>query len=140
MKQKEIMNVHIIFNGPVVQLEGKNCAVCMIPFEGTVTGERFQGVVEPCGVDTQITNAANVRSMSARYMLSGKDDQGKDAHIYVENNGWFDDLTRVKGTPFQTVPTFYTDSESLAPYLHCRQFLGEGRMEEDGLHIRFFEL
>ena len=49
--------------------------------------------------------------MSARYMLTGTDSAGNEAHIYIENNGWFDDKT--KSMPFHTVPVFYTDSEVL---------------------------
>jgi len=71
-------------------------------------------------------------------MLAGKDSAGNDAHIYVENNGWFDDLH--KTMPFHTVPVFYTDSEVLAPYLHRNAFTGEGVIEEDGLHIYFYEI
>ena len=78
-----------------------------------INNDVFNGIVEPCGVDTQVVNAAHVRHMSARYMLTGKDSAGQNAHIYVENNGWFNDLT--KTMPFHTVLTFYTDSETLAP-------------------------
>ena len=53
----------------IVELESELGAVRMIPFSGAATGPLFQGIIEPCGVDTQITNAANVRHMSARYML-----------------------------------------------------------------------
>ena len=94
----------------------------------------------PCGVDTQITNAAGVRHMSARYMLTGTDCAGKAAHIYVENNGWFDESVQREPGPFHTVPTFYTDSAALAPYLHRNQFIGEGSGEEDGLHIKYYEI
>ena len=87
-----------------------------------------------------IVNAAKVRHMSARYMLTGKDSTGADAHIYVENNGWFDDSVPSEGGSFRTVPTFYTDSAALAPYLHTRRFTGEGSIETDGLHIRFYEV
>lgn len=76
--------------------------------------------------------------MSARYMLTGKDSEGKDAHIYVENNGWFEEGRF--SMPFRTVPTFYTDSQALADYLHRNQFIGEGSAEEDGLHICFYEI
>ena len=89
-------------------------------------------------MDTQVLNVAGVRHMSARYMLTGKDNQGQDAHIYVENNGWVE--ADQFSMPFHTVPTFYTDSKALAPYLHRNQFVGEGREEEDGLHIYFFEI
>ena len=46
----------------------------------------------------------------------------------------------IKTMPFHTVPTFYTDSKALAPYLHCNRFVGEGVDEADGLHIYFYEI
>ena len=76
--------------------------------------------------------------MSARYILTGTDRDGRDCHIYVENNGWFTDGARP--TPFRTVPTFITDSPALAPLLHRNQFVGEGLRDESGLWIRFYEL
>lgn len=121
-----------------VTLTGELGTVRMIPFKGTVAGPVFQGIVEPCGVDTQITNQNDVRHMSARYMLTGKDLEGRDCHIYVENNGWFTDGARPK--PFRTVPTFITDSPALAPLLHRNQFIGEGLRNDRGLCIRFYEL
>ena len=111
--------------------------VKMIPFRGTVNSEIFRGIVEPCGVDTQVTNAAGVRHMSARYMLTGKDSSGADCHIYVENNGYFTNGERPR--PFRTVPTFLTDSALLRDYLQQNRFIGEGLRDEEGLHIRFYE-
>lgn len=72
-----------------IELVSEIGCVKMIPFKGTVHGPVFTGIVEPCGVDTQITNQNEVRHMSARYMLTGKDMDGQDCHIYIENNGWF---------------------------------------------------
>ena len=138
MARKPILDLHIEANGPAVHMQGENAEVLMVPFKGSAQSEFFNGIVEPCGVDTQIVNAAYVRHMSARYMLTGRDSAGQEAHIYVENNGWFDD--RTKTMPFHTVPTFYTDSAALAPYLHCNQFVGEGVDEADGLHIYFYEI
>ena len=137
MSRKLVMDIKIEANGPAAHLTGPAGEVLMVPFKGSVKSELFNGIVEPCGVDTQIVNAVHVRHMSARYMLTGVDRTGRKAHIYVENNGWFDDLT--KTMPFHTVPTFYTDSADLAPYLHCNQFEGEGADETDGLHIYFYE-
>lgn len=113
-------------------------SVRMIPFGGTVDCEMFKGIVEPFGVDTQITNQNEVRHMSARYMLTGKDADGQDCHIYIENNGWFTNGERPR--PFRTVPTFLTDSKLLAPYLHRNRFIGEGMRDEKGLWIRFYEV
>ena len=121
-----------------VMLSGEIGIVKMIPFKGTVQGPIFNGIVEPCGVDTQITNQNEVRHMSARYMLTGQDKAGQGCHIYVENNGWFTDGARP--VPFRTVPTFITDSKTLAPYLHRNQFVGEGKRDDTGLWIRFYEL
>lgn len=140
MDRKLVFDIKIDMMGETVQLKSENGAVVMIPFKGSVKSQLFNGIVEPCGVDTQVVNAAGVRHMSARYMLTGKDAQGNDAHIYIENNGWFDERQGPMTMPFHTVPTFITDSPSLAPYLHRSQFEGEGHMKEDGLHILFFEI
>ncbi len=143
---KSIFDIKIEFNGKPVEMKGVNAEVVMIPFKGYVAkSDLFTGIVEPCGVDTQVVNAAKVRHMSARYMLTGKDKEGNDCHIYIENNGYFDEFegrpAPQEGKPmFRTVPTFYTDSPVLAPYLHCNQFIGEGWGLEDGLHILFYEV
>ena len=105
---------------------------------GTVSGPVFEGRVEPCGVDTQVLNAAGVRHMSARYMLTGRAKapyEERDCHIYVENNGWFAGDAQM---PFRTVPRFLTDHPGLAALLHGA-FVGIGSGEPDGLHIRFYE-
>lgn len=122
----------------IVSLDCEIGSVKMIPFRGRVESDIFTGIVEPCGVDTQVTNQNEVRHMSARYMLTGKDADGQDCHIYIENNGWFTDGAQPK--PFRTVPTFMTDSKHLAPYLHRNHFVGEGMRDETGLWIRFYEL
>ena len=138
-KSTPILEVHVETNPEgTVMLTSEIGSVKMIPFKGTVTGPIFNGIVEPCGVDTQITNQNEVRHMSARYMLTGTDRDGRDCHIYVENNGWFTDGARP--TPFRTVPPFITDSPALAPLLHRNQFVGEGLRDESGLWIRFYEL
>lgn len=121
----------------IVALESDAGFVRMIPFSGTVTGPLFQGIIEPCGVDTQITNAADVRHMSARYMLTGTDHTGASCHIYVQNEAWFTDGARPK--PWHSVPTFITDSDALSSILHCNTFIGEGFRDDDGLHIRFYK-
>ena len=136
--RKPVLDVKVEMMGNNVHMKGENAEVVMIPFKGSVSGEIFNGIVEPCGVDTQVVNAVHIRHMSARYMLTGKDSAGNEAHIYVENNGWFDEQHR--SMPFHTIPTFYTDSKVLAPYLHSTRFEGEGVVLEDGLHILFYEI
>ena len=135
-KSDPILEVHVELDpAGITELDSEIGHVTMIPFSGTVQGPLFSGIVEPCGVDTQVTNCSDVRHMSARYMLTGKDADGRDCHIYVENNGWF---TGTPSLPFTTVPTFITDHKGLRELL-SRPFIGKGFVEEDGLHIRFYE-
>lgn len=138
-KEKPILEI-LVQTDPAatVELHSEIGHVKMIPFKGTVDCELFHGIVEPCGVDTQVTNQNEVRHMSARYMLTGTDADGQACHIYIENNAWFTDGARPR--PFRTVPTFITDSARLAPYLHRNQFIGEGLRDERGLWIRFYEV
>lgn len=133
-----IMEIYIeVRSEDIVKLQGEHGAVTMIPFGGRVDCDLFSGIVEPCGVDTQVTNQAGVRHMSARYMLTGTDCDGQACHIYVENNGWFTDGAQPR--PFKTVPTFFTDSKRLAPLLHRTCFIGEGLRDDSGLWIRFYD-
>ena len=74
--------------------------------------------------------------MSARYMLEGTDKHGEACHIYIENNGWFE----AQSMPFKTIPTFYTDSNNLAPYLHRNAFRAEGHFIDGNLVIKMFEI
>ncbi len=138
MNREPVIEVKVEFDQPGMKFETETGEVSMIPFYGTVKGKLFNGIVEPWGVDTQVKNQIGIRHMSARYMLTGIDSAGEKCHIYVENNGWLTD-DRPSRT-FRTVPTFMTDSKTLAPYLHRNQFEGQGSVEEDGLWIRFYEI
>jgi len=137
MKHKETPVLEILVQtdpAGTVELDSEIGHVKMIPFKGSVSGPLFTGIVEPCGMDTQVTDQNEVRHMSARYMLTGKDADGTDCHIYVENNAWFTNGERPK--PFHSVPTF----KKLAPYLHRDRFIGEGLRDERGLWIRSYEI
>ena len=137
MADKLIMEVLVSIEGKDVSfLKGPAGEVVMIPFGGTVQGEIFNGVVCPGGVDCQRVNLTGVRHMCARYMLEGTDSAGEKCHIFVDNNGWFTGMQ----SPFQTVPTFMTDSKTLAPYLHQNKFRGEGHPREGGVTIKFLEV
>ena len=94
-------------------VDGHNKKVVMVDFNGTTDGKYFKGNVIGTGVDTQkylkdkngnfIEGAG---TLSARYMLEGKDNTGKNCRIFIENNagpdGW--------------IPTITTDSDSLADW------------------------
>jgi hypothetical protein len=121
----------------VSQLKSPAGEVVMIPFGGTVKGELFNGRVLPGGVDTQVVNQNGVRHMSARYILEGVDKNGDQCRIYIDNNGWF---VGEMSLPFKTIPTFLTDSKTLAPYLHSNRFRGEGHPRQGGVTIQFYEI
>jgi hypothetical protein len=138
MSDKLIFEVTVeIDPAQISQLKGPAGEVIMIPFTGTVKGEIFNGRVLPGGVDTQTVDQNGVRHMSARYMLEGVDKTGKPCKIYIDNNGWF---TGEMAMPFKTIPTFSTDSEALAPYLHCNKFRTEGHPGQGGVIIKVFEI
>lgn len=134
MEEHPFLEVHVEFHGEQVKLQNECEEVLMIPFCGIAKGTLINGIVEPCGVDTQVVNAAGVRHMSARYMITGKDANGEEAHLYIENNGWSE---RNLQMPFQTVPTFYTDSKAIREAIAGRQIIGVGEKREDGLWICF---
>ena len=121
----------------ISQLNSTAGEVVMIPFSGTATGEFFQGLILPGGVDVQTVDQTGVRHMSARYMLEGTDKTGQPCRIYVDNNGWFSGEMVM---PFRTIPTFRTDSRSLAEYLHRNKFRAEGHPREGGVIIKVFEI
>ncbi len=137
MADKLILEVYVdIKPGDVSAFKGPAGEVVTIPFSGRAEGPIFNGVVRPGAVDTQRVNLSGVRHMSARYMLDGVDSEGKPCHIFIENNGWFNGME----IPFKTVPTFLTDSPTLAPYLHQNKFRGEGHGREGGVLIKLFEV
>ena len=137
MADKLILQIHVTMDMKDCSfLKGPVGEVVMIPFGGTAEGEIFNGVVRPGGVDCQRVNLAGVRHMCARYMLEGTDSAGEKCHIFVDNNGYFTGMQM----PFHTVPTFMTDSKTLAPYLHRNKFRAEGHPREGGVTIKFFEV
>ncbi len=138
MPDKLIFEVAVEINTTQVsQLKGPAGEVLMIPFSGTVTGELFSGQILPGGVDTQTVDQNGVRHMSARYMLEGVDNVGERCRIYIDNQGWFSGPVTM---PFKTIPTFYTDSQALAPYLHSNQFRTEGHPRQGGVTIKVYQI
>ncbi len=114
-----------------------NGKVTMIPFAGEATGI-ITGTVRPGGVDVQVTDAAGVRHMCARYVIEGTDSAGAPCHLYVENNAYFERGS--KPSPFHAAPTFMTDSPTLAPYFHRAHFRAEGHPAPGGVTIKIFDL
>ena len=90
-----------------VSVKGKLHDICMLSFTGEARGRYFNGKVIGTGVDTQNISKDGRMILSARYMLEGKDIDGKDCRCFIENNGSFDD---------GFIPEIVTDSPALSKY------------------------
>jgi hypothetical protein len=103
----EILTIDVLlkeFN----EVKGHNGEALMILFDGYCHSDIFDGDILNGGVDTQKQDAgSNLRTLSARYILKGKDFEGKECRIFIENNGTSD------GGRFTTTPKILTDSEAL---------------------------
>ena len=111
---QEVLTIQIDIKGAQTVM-ADSVSVTMIPFAGSVDCANFKGEVLPTGVDTQVGKPSG-RTLSARYMLVGKDLTGADCHIFIENNG---DMRE----PF-THPFIVTDSEALS-FLNTATLLGQ---------------
>lgn len=112
--------------------------VAIIPFDATVESDLFTGKTLPGAADVQVTNAAGIRHMCAKYMFEGVDYTGVPCKLFVCNEGFFEPESRPK--PFHACPRFMTDSQALTDYLHRAIFRAEGESGDDGLHIRIYEV
>ncbi len=124
---KEVLTIKINISG-AQSVTADTLSVTMIPFSGSVDCDNFKGEVLPTGVDTQIGRSA-VRTLSARYMLKGKDLAGQDCSVFIENNG---DMRE----PY-THPFIVTDSKALS-YLNGAALLGQLDFSTGGLIIRIY--
>lgn len=79
----------------------------MINFSCTSDCEAFKGSGVSNFVDTRMQFPGQVQTLSARYIMEGTDDEGKECSIYVENNG-IDDNGMV------TEPIIITDNPKWA--------------------------
>ena len=90
-----------------IDVKGKLQDICMLSFTGEARGRYFNGKVIGIGVDTQNISKNGRMILSARYMLEGKDIDGKDCRCFIENNGSFDD---------GFIPEIVTDSPALLKF------------------------
>ena len=90
-----------------IGVNGKLHDICMLSFTGEARGRYFNGKVIGAGVDTQTLSKDGHMLLSARYMLEGKDIDGKSCRCFIENNGSFDD---------GFIPVIVTDSPALSEF------------------------
>ena len=102
----EVLKLYIHVNG-CEKVESECVTVQMISFDGRCDGDYFRGEILPGGVDTQIYYKDQPPTLSARYLLQGKDHTGRGCRIFIENNGIMCEDETV------TRPVIYTDSIAL---------------------------
>ncbi len=140
MEKKPIMIFHIVcdWEGTSDMSLSNGGHVTIIPFGGYVESELFTGRILPGAADVQVTNAAGVKHMCAKYMFEGQDAKGNACHLYVENNGYFP--KGEVGDPFDATPTFKTDSKELESYLMGEHFRAEGHGRPEGPDIYIYDV
>ena len=98
-----LLEIHVTCR-EAVSVEGGSRKIVMVPFDGEAEGPLFTGRIIGTGVDTQTIENGRI-TLSARYMMEGKDAEGNPCRIFVENQGGWD-------TGF--TPAIVTDSPLLA--------------------------
>ena len=105
----------------------------MISFHGESKCDNFTGKILPGGVDTQKYYASGEKTLSARYILEGKDYTGESCRIFIETNGSIAD----DGT-ITTKPVVFTDSKALK-WLETANLTGSVEGTRNGVKITFWE-
>ena len=130
---KPVLTVNVALD-EIIEVNGSRGKAAMILFHGDSDCENFKGKVLPGGVDTQKEEAGEKRLLSARYVLEGKDKDGKECRIFIENNGVVDE----PGAEVKTTPVIYTDSNALK-WLETAQLYGTVQGRPGGVLISIFE-
>ena len=80
-----LLEIHVTCR-EAVSVEGGSRKIVMVPFDGQAEGPLFTGRIIGTGVDTQTIENGGI-TLSARYMMEGKDAEGNSCRIFVENQG-----------------------------------------------------
>ena len=135
---KLIMTFHVtIDRDDIPEMVMPSGKVTFIPFGGHVESELFTGKIRPGAADVQVTNAAGIRHMQAKYIFDGTDMQGKHCHLYVDNNGFFEPDS--EPSPFHACPTMMSDSAELNRIVSGAHFRAEGHGTPEGVDILIFD-
>lgn len=133
---EEVLTVHVKIEKTIEIQSDSVDSVLMIFFKGSVDGKYFKGDVLPGGIDTQIIGKfGDNHTLSARYMLEGKDYTGQSCKIFIENNGNLNE--KAKDVSFRTYPKIITDSKAFE-FLNYDLLVSEGIGTESGVDIKIY--
>lgn len=131
---EEILTIYIDLT-EIYEVKGKSAEAVIINFTGNCKGKYFNGNVLPGGVDTQKEFYPQNRTLSARYMLDGIDDAGKNCRIFIENEAALDGEKQLD----HTTPKIITDSKSLS-WMEEAYLKGTIEPKEEGCIIHIFKM
>ena len=129
--QEPILTIDVVLDDSFSVTGGKQ-TVNMITFHGSAQSGLFDGVILPGGVDTQHHPIGGTGTLSARYMLDGKDLCGAPCRIYVDNTA------QTCNGPPTTHPVLTTNSRALA-FLESAELEGRLVGTEKGVCITVTE-
>lgn len=130
---KDVLTIHINVLG-VEEIKSLNETVVMITFDGYAENRNFVGKIDGPGVDVQHHYKSDLLStLSARYLLKGRDLKGNQCNIFIENNA-----IMKKNESLRTTPKIITDSEALA-WMENATLIGEIEDTGNGLIIHIYE-
>ena len=127
MHDELLMEIRVTCLEPV-SVNGANRTIVMIPFTGEASGLYFTGSVTGTGMDTQKIENDGTFRLSARYMLEGKDFEGNDCRVFIENQG---------NPDTGLTPSIVTDSPALADW-ETAELYAESDGIPEGVMIRIF--
>ena len=126
---KEILSIKIneVKNHADVNSDDSR-SVGLLSFNGYCDNEYFKGEIQPGAFDTQ-KNENGVATLSARYMLTGKDSKNNNCNIFIENNA-------VQGGPYSQ-PKIFTDSKAL-DFLNTSELVGHLDHSDGQFYVRIY--
>jgi len=125
---KLLLKIHINITD-VLEVSGTDLTAKMILFDGYCSSPLFTGKILPGAVDTQKVYSNGATSLSARYILEGKDETGKSCRLFIENIA-----ITTPGEKVITRPQIYTDSKALK-WLETESLYGEMANDDEGFSI-----
>lgn len=133
---KKLLEINVRVTG-FTQVKGAKEVINFISFDGDCHSDIFEGSIIDGGVDTQKYFEGKEGTLSARYILEGKDIEGKKAKLFIENNG----VCHADGT-IDTVPFIVSDSEVLSKALSgnlCGKVIPLDSPEHDKILIEIYK-
>ena len=132
----KLLNINVHITG-FSQVKSGKTTVNFIQFDGDCNEPFFIGKIIAGGVDTQKYEEGKEGTLSARYILKGKDKNGTDTQIFIENNG----ICHADGS-ITTTPWIVTDNQELQPLFEGKlsgKVVGVDTPEHDRVLIEIYK-